>query len=151
MRKIIIGGVPKGGIRVKDPNLCFNSGLEDPYIVYEEMGAKNLIEFLKYYKKDVTIFSNRMPPQNIVKLCNKVVREEKTLSFEGAIKLLLFGKDRDNVLRRLKTSGYAPRMMLKQVVRRSQSRILVDKLISLDAAGEPTMEALVVACSKGSV
>jgi hypothetical protein len=130
-----------------DLSRIFGDKIPKVYIVLEEFGPKNIIPFLKHCPKDwdVVIYAKRKPKADILKLCNGYERfKDGTPSFGVAIKAVLTPnlsmKKRLEILR---ASKIAPRILLQMAVKKSNNPRVIRKLLEIDAAGEPTYEAMV--------
>lgn len=144
MRRIIVGGYPepRNGLKITDPSMAFTS-IDNCYIIYEELGAKNVESFLTNYYKKVTIFARRMPPKRITQLVNHVERvKAKPPSFFTVYRAVQKAQTAEEKAEIFKSSRMAPRYLLKQIAVRTVSPRQLLRLLEVDQAGEPTYDAL---------
>lgn len=146
MRKLVIGGIPTGeqGIQITAPSQALTD-VDNCWIDLSTFGNKNLEAFLKHYHRTVTVYAKRAPPQKIRKLFNKEERVSfsKKPGFGTVIKTVLLPTiPPDKKITTFKASGIAPRIILKLAVQRASSPIIVNRLLAIDRAGEPTYQAL---------
>lgn len=159
MKKIIIGSIEKDRIidhiEIDDPNMSFIIEENSKYwINYQKFGKKNTELFLNNILNvnfDLIIFSQRKPPKTIIdKIGNKNV--EKTsknnqVNWNIINKISIMHAPFSKKLKLFQEVGLSPRLILDFLVKNSKNQKLINNLVKIDLSGEPTFEALAIACT----